>query len=164
VERAVACAVFELGLKQCSPKVGARAGTSRRRAPDTISAQVIRGELARGAPPGAPAADLTTEHIKSHLQKYRQHHEQSRQPFRDHFERCLRAPREPAAPAPAAPSARRQREALGAAVGRCRGVLAGLSAEQARLRRDVDAALAEHRQLTDELEELAAPAPGAAPE
>ena len=72
-ERAVAGAVFELGLRQCSPKV-------------------IQGLLARGAAAGSPAAELTTEHIKSHLQKYRQHHDRSRQPFRDHFKRCLRAP------------------------------------------------------------------------
>ena len=72
-ERAVAGAVFELSLRQCSPKV-------------------IKGLLARGAAAGSPAAELTTEHIKSHLQKYRQHHDRSRQPFRDHFERCLRAP------------------------------------------------------------------------
>ena len=51
-ERAVAGAVFELGLRQCSPKV-------------------IQGLLARGAAAGSPAAELTTEHIKSHLQKYR---------------------------------------------------------------------------------------------
>ena len=48
-ERAVAGAVFELGLRQCSPKV-------------------IKGLLARGAAAGSPAAELTTEHIKSHLQ------------------------------------------------------------------------------------------------
>ena len=62
-ERAVAGAVFELGLRQCSPKV-------------------IKDLLARGAAAGSPASELTTEHIKSHLQKYRQHHDRSRQPFR----------------------------------------------------------------------------------
>ena len=141
-ERAVAGAVFELGLRQCSPKV-------------------IKGLLARGAAAGSPAAELTTEHIKSHLQKYRQHHDRSRQPFRDHFERCLRAP---AAPAAALPPRRREaldaaaarhRDALDAAVGRAPGVLSELAAARARLRRDVDAALAEHRCLADELAALA---------
>ena len=157
-ERAVAGAVFELGLRQCSPKV-------------------IKGLLARGAAAGSPAAELTTEHIKSHLQKYRQHHDRSRQPFRDHFERCLRAPAAPAAALPPrrrdaldaavgrapgvlAPAARRS-EALDAAVGRAPGVLSELAAARARLRRDLDAALAEHRRLADELAKLApAPAPG----
>ena len=186
-ERAVAGAVFELGLRQCSPKV-------------------IQGLLARGAAAGSPAAELTTEHIKSHLQKYRQHHDRSRQPFRDHFERCLRAPA--AAPPPPACSdfrpraqpgslgprderdrfrcpagcartfdhapaaavhgkscsggsveqgrpAPRRREALDAAVGRAPGVLSELAAARARLRRDVDAALAEHRLLSNELAALA---------
>ena len=150
-ERAVAGAVFELGLRQCSPKV-------------------IKGLLARGAAAGSPAAELTTEHIKSHLQKYRQHHDRSRQPFRDHFERCLRAPAAPAAALPprrrdaldaAVGRAARRREALDAAVGRAPGVLSELAAARARLRRDVDAALAEHRRLSDELAKLApAPAPG----
>jgi hypothetical protein len=134
-ERAVAGAVFELGLRQCSPKV-------------------IKGLLNRGAAAGSPAAELTTEHIKSHLQKYRQHHDRSRQPFRDHFERCLRAPAARAAPAPAAAAPPRRREALDAAVGRAPGVLADLAAARARLRRDVDAALAEHRRLADELAQL----------
>ena len=134
-ERAVAGAVFELGLRQCSPKV-------------------IQGLLARGAAAGSPAAELTTEHIKSHLQKYRQHHDRSRQPFRDHFERCLRAPAA-AAPPPAAPPPPRRREALDAAVGRAPGVLCELAAVRACLRRDVDAALAEHRCLADELAALA---------
>ena len=144
-ERAVAGAVFELGLRQCSPKV-------------------IKGLLARGAAAGSPAAELTTEHIKSHLQKYRQHHDRSRQPFRDHFERCLRAPAAPAAALPprrrdaldaAVGRAARRREALDAAVGRAPGVLSELAAARARLRRDVDAALAEHRRLSDELAKLA---------
>ena len=130
-ERAVAGAVFELGLRQCSPKV-------------------IQGLLARGAAAGSPAAELTTEHIKSHLQKYRQHHDRSRQPFRDHFERYLRAP---AAPAAALPP--RRRDALDAAVGRAPGVLCELAAVRARVRRDVAAALAEHRCLADELAALA---------
>ena len=151
-ERAVAVAVFELGLRQCSPKV-------------------IKGLLARGAAAGSPEAELTTEHIKSHLQKYRQHHDRSRQPFRDHFERCLRAPAAPAAALPPrrrdaldaavgrapgvlAPAARRS-EALDAAVGRAPGVLSELAAARARLRRDLDAALAEHRRLSDELAKLA---------
>ena len=134
-ERAVAGAVFELGLRQCSPKV-------------------IQGLLARGAAAGSPAAELTTEHIKSHLQKYRQHHDRSRQPFRDHFERCLRAPAA-APPPPAAAPPPRRREALDAAVGRAPGVLSELAAARARLRRDVDAALAEHRRLADELAALA---------
>ena len=144
-ERAVAGAVFELGLRQCSPKV-------------------IKGLLARGAAAGSPAAELTTEHIKSHLQKYRQHHDRSRQPFRDHFERCLRAPAAPAAALPprrrdaldaAVGRAARRREALDAAVGRAPGVLSELAAARARLRRDLDAALAEHRRLADELAKLA---------
>ena len=134
-ERAVAGAVFELGLRQCSPKV-------------------IQGLLARGAAAGSPAAELTTEHIKSHLQKYRQHHDRSRQPFRDHFERCLRAPAA-APPPPAAAPPPRRREALDAAVGRAPGVLCELAAVRACLRRDVDAALAEHRCLADELAALA---------
>ena len=134
-ERAVAGAVFELGLRQCSPKV-------------------IQGLLARGAAAGSPAAELTTEHIKSHLQKYRQHHDRSRQPFRDHFERCLRAPAA-APPPPAAALPPRRREALDAAVGRAPGVLCELAAVRACLRRDVDAALAEHRCLADELAALA---------
>ena len=103
---------------------------------------------------GSPAAELTTEHIKSHLQKYRQHHDRSRQPFRDHFERCLRAPAA-APPPPAAAPPPRRREALDAAVGRAPGVLCELAAERAHLRRDVDAALAEHRRLADELAALA---------
>ena len=150
-ERAVAGAVFELGLRQCSPKV-------------------IKGLLARGAAAGSPASELTTEHIKSHLQKYRQHHDRSRQPFRDHFERCLRAPAAPAAALPprrrdaldaAVGRAARRREALDAAVGRAPGVLSELAAARARLRRDLDAALAEHRRLSDELAKLApAPPPG----
>ncbi len=151
-ERAVAGAVFELGLRQCSPKV-------------------IQGLLARGAAAGSPAAELTTEHIKSHLQKYRQHHDRSRQPFRDHFERCLRAPAARAlAPVPSSGRATRRtcwasvpraRDALDAAVGRAPGVLSELAAVRARLRRDVDAALTEHRRLSDELAKLApAPAPG----
>ena len=45
-------------------------------------------------------------------------------------------------------------EALDAAVGRAPGVLADLAAARARLRRDVDAALAEHRRLADELAQL----------
>ena len=106
-ERAVAGAVFELGLRQCSPKV-------------------IKGLLARGAAAGSPAAELTTEHIKSHLQKYRQHHDRSRQPFRDHFERCLRAPAAPAA------ALARRRDALDAAVGRAPGVLAPAARRGAR--------------------------------
>ena len=134
-ERAVAGAVFELGLRQCSPKV-------------------IQGLLARGAAAGSPAAELTTEHIKSHLQKYRQHHDRSRQPFRDHFERCLRAPAA-APPPPAAALPPRRREVLDAAVGRAPGVLCELAAVRACLRRDVDAALAEHRCLADELAALA---------
>ena len=134
-ERAVAGAVFELGLRQCSPKV-------------------IKGLLARGAAAGSPAAELTTEHIKSHLQKYRQHHDRSRQPFRDHFERCLRAPAA-APPPPAATPPQRGREAIEAAVGRAPGVLCELAAVRACLRRDVDAALAEHRCLADELAALA---------
>ena len=134
-ERAVAGAVFELGLRQCSPKV-------------------IQGLLARGAAAGSPAAELTTEHIKSHLQKYRQHHDRSRQPFRDHFERCLRAPAA-APPPPAAAPPPRRREALDAAVGRAPGVLCELAAVRACLRRDVDAALAEHRLLSNELAALA---------
>ena len=155
-ERAVAGAVFELGLRQCSPKV-------------------IKGLLARGAAAGSPASELTTEHIKSHLQKYRQHHDRSRQPFRDHFERCLRAPAAPAAALPPrrrdaldaavgrapgvlAPAARRS-EALDAAVGRAPGVLFELASARARLRRDVAAALAEHRRLADELAAQLAPAP-----
>ena len=133
-ERAVAGAVFELGLRQCSPKL-------------------IQALLARGAAAGSPAAELTTEHIKSHLQKYRQHHDRSRQPFRDHFERCLRAPAARAL-APAAALPPRRREALDAAIGRAPGVLADLAAARARLRRDVDAALAEHRRLADELAQL----------
>ena len=151
-ERAVAGAVFELGLRQCSPKV-------------------IKGLLARGAAAGSPAAELTTEHIKSHLQKYRQHHDRSRQPFRDHFERCLRAPAARAlAPVPSSGRATRRtcwasvpraRDALDAAVGRAPGVLSELAAARARLRRDLDEALAEHRRLADELAKLApAPAPG----
>ena len=147
-ERAVAGAVFELGLRQCSPKV-------------------IKGLLARGAAAGSPAAELTTEHIKSHLQKYRQHHDRSRQPFRDHFERYLRAPAAPAAALPPRrrdaldAAAARRSEALDAAVGRAPGVLSELAAARARLRRDVAAALAEHRRLADELAKLApAPAPG----
>ena len=134
-ERAVAGAVFELGLRQCSPKV-------------------IQGLLARGAAAGSPAAELTTEHIKSHLQKYRQHHDRSRQPFRDHFERCLRAPAA-APPPPAAAPPPRRREAIDAAVGRAPGVLCDLAAARASIRRDVDAALAEHRQLSNELAALA---------
>ena len=145
-ERAVAGAVFELGLRQCSPKV-------------------IKGLLARGAAAGSPTAELTTEHIKSHLQKYRQHHDRSRQPFRDHFERCLRAPAARAlAPAPSSGRATRRtcwasvpraRDALDAAVGRAPGVLSELAAARARLRRDLDEALAEHRRLADELAALA---------
>ena len=138
-ERAVAGAVFELGLRQCSPKV-------------------IKGLLARGAAAGSPAAELTTEHIKSHLQKYRQHHDRSRQPFRDHFERCLRAPAA-APPPPAATPPQRGREAIEAAVGRAPGVLFELASARARLRRDVAAALAEHRRLADELAAQLAPAP-----
>ena len=138
-ERAVAGAVFELGLRQCSPKV-------------------IKGLLNRGAAAGSPAAELTTEHIKSHLQKYRQHHDRSRQPFRDHFERCLRAPAARAL-APAAALPPRRRDALDAAVGRAPGVLSELAAARARLRRDVAAALAEHRRLADELAAQLAPAP-----
>ena len=134
-ERAVAGAVFELGLRQCSPKV-------------------IQGLLARGAAAGSPAAELTTEHIKSHLQKYRQHHDRSRQPFRDHFERCLRAPAA-APPPPAAALPPRRREALDAAVGRAQCVLSELAAARAPLLRDVAAALAEHRCLADELAALA---------
>ena len=134
-ERAVAGAVFELGLRQCSPKV-------------------IQGLLARGAAAGSPAAELTTEHIKSHLQKYRQHHDRSRQPFRDHFERCLRAPAA-APPPPAAAPPPRRREVLDAAVGRATGVLCELAAVRARVRRDVAAALAEHRRLSIELAALA---------
>ena len=134
-ERAVAGAVFELGLRQCSPKV-------------------IKGLLARGAAAGSPASELTTEHIKSHLQKYRQHHDRSRQPFRDHFERCLRAPAARAL-APAAALPPRRRDALDAAVGRAPGVLSELAAARARHRRDLDAALAEHRRLSDELAKLA---------
>ena len=132
-ERAVAGAVFELGLRQCSPKV-------------------IQGLLARGAAAGSPAAELTTEHIKSHLQKYRQHHDRSRQPFRDHFERCLRAPAAAPPPPAAAPPPRRRPHA---AVGRAPGVLCELAAARARVRRDVDAALAEHRRLSIELAALA---------
>ncbi len=145
-ERAVAGAVFELGLRQCSP-------------------QVIKGLLARGAAAGSPAAELTTEHIKAHLQKYRQKIGRSRQPFLDHFERYLRAPAARAlAPAPSSGRATRRtcwasvpraRDALDAAVGRAPGVLSKLAAERARLRRDVDAALAEHRRLADELAKLA---------
>ena len=134
-ERAVAGAVFELGLRQCSPKV-------------------IQGLLARGAAAGSPAAELTTEHIKSHLQKYRQHHDRSRQPFRDHFERCLRAPAA-APPPPAAAPPPRRREAIDAAVGRAPGVLSELASARACIRRDVDAALAEHRRLSIELAALA---------
>ena len=157
-ERAVAGAVFELGLRQCSPKV-------------------IKGLLARGAAAGSPASELTTEHIKSHLQKYRQHHDRSRQPFRDHFERCLRAPAAPAAALPPRrrdaldaavgraarrrealdAAAARHRDALDAAVGRAPGVLSELAAARARLRRDVAAALAEHRRLADELAAQLAP-------
>ena len=133
-ERAVAGAVFELGLRQCSPKV-------------------IQGLLARGAAAGSPAAELTTEHIKSHLQKYRQHHDRSRQPFRDHFERCLRAPAAALPPPAAAPPP--PREAIDAAVGRAPGVLCELAAARAPLLRDVAAALAEHRCLADELAALA---------
>ena len=133
-ERAVAGAVFELGLRQCSPKV-------------------IQGLLARGAAAGSPAAELTTEHIKSHLQKYRQHHDRSRQPFRDHFERCLRAPAAALPPPAAAPPP--PREAIDAAVGRAPGVLCELAAARALLRRYVAAALAEHRCLADELAALA---------
>ena len=134
-ERAVAGAVFELGLRQCSPKV-------------------IQGLLARGAAAGSPAAELTTEHIKSHLQKYRQHHDRSRQPFRDHFERCLRAPAAAPAPPAAAPPPR-CREAIDTAVGRAQGVLCELAAVRGRLCRDVYAALAELRCLADELAALA---------
>ena len=46
-------------------------------------------------------------------------------------------------------------EALDAAVGRAPGVLCELAAARARLRRDVAAALAEHRCLADELAALA---------
>ena len=49
----------------------------------------------------------------------------------------------------------RARDALDAAVERAPGVLSELAAERARLRRDVDAALAEHRRLSDELAKLA---------
>ena len=135
-DRDVALAIFNIGLRQATPKV--------------IKALMVEQPDALDA-----AATLTTEHIKSHLQKYRQHHDRSRQPFRDHFERCLRAPAARAAPARAAAAPPRRREALDAAVGRAPGVLADLAAARARLRRDVAAALAEHHRLADELAALA---------
>lgn len=88
-DRDVALAIFNIGLRQASPKV--------------IKALMVEQPDALDA-----AATLTTEHIKSHLQKYRQHHDRSAEGFLGHYATHLRldhAPRPAAEPAPAAADA-----------------------------------------------------------
>ena len=88
-DRDVALAIFNIGLRQASPKV--------------IKALMVEQPDALDA-----AATLTTEHIKSHLQKYRQHHDRSTEGFLGHYATHLRldhAPRPAAEPAPAAADA-----------------------------------------------------------
>ncbi|KAJ1448560.1 hypothetical protein M885DRAFT_138825 [Pelagophyceae sp. CCMP2097] len=65
LERDFAMAVFEIGLRQSSPKV-------------------LKGLMLP-----CPEA-LTTEHIKSHLQKYRLHYERSKEEFLGHYRKYLR--------------------------------------------------------------------------
>uniref|UniRef100_A0A7R9YFR2 HTH myb-type domain-containing protein n=1 Tax=Pinguiococcus pyrenoidosus TaxID=172671 RepID=A0A7R9YFR2_9STRA len=58
-------AVFEIGLSRASPKV--------------LMNFMPRVDM------------LTTEHIKSHLQKYRLHHGRSKNEFMEHYNQCLKA-------------------------------------------------------------------------
>jgi SHAQKYF class myb-like DNA-binding protein len=67
-EKNFASAVFEIGLRQSSPKV------------------------LMGLMPQNDSLALTTEHIKSHLQKYRLHYERSKEEFLEHFQEHLRLP------------------------------------------------------------------------
>jgi len=63
-EQEFAVAVFEIGLRQSSPKV--------------LKSLMM------------PTEGLTTEHIKSHLQKYRLHYERSKDEFLGHYQKYLR--------------------------------------------------------------------------
>jgi len=67
-EKNFASAVFEIGLRQSSPKV------------------------LMGLMPQNDSLALTTEHIKSHLQQYRLHYERSKEEFLEHFQEHLRLP------------------------------------------------------------------------
>jgi len=69
LEQDFAIAVFEIGLRQSSPKV-------------------LKGLMLP-----AESGSLTTEHIKSHLQKYRLHYERSKEEFLGHYRKYLRLDR-----------------------------------------------------------------------
>ena len=69
LESDLACAIFELGLRHSSPKV-------------------LMGLMSE-------VSELTSEHIKSHLQKYRIHHDRSKEEFltfyRDYVQELFRS-------------------------------------------------------------------------
>lgn len=69
LEQEFAIAVFEIGLRQSSPKV-------------------LKGLMLP-----TDVGGLTTEHIKSHLQKYRMHYERSKEEFLGHYRKYLKLDR-----------------------------------------------------------------------
>ena len=156
-EREIAMAIFEIGLRHSSPKV-------------------IKALL--GGPSGGDDAsaydasdEVTTEHIKSHLQKYRQHHAKNKEGFLGHYAKHLLLDKAQGAsedegasqkrPATAAP------EPLAPKIRKCedrgyeleqlehiQNVQETLITAQEHLHEDIRADLMEHATLQSELEAL----------
>jgi len=121
----LAAKVFELGLRQASPKV--------------IKA-LLAGE----------GGALTTEHIKSHLQKFRLHKERSTDKFLEHYRQELQPdwdalPTAPAAPVEEPARAAPDEDASPARLEHCQRQQEGLLDDQARLLREVQGLLDEFR-------------------
>jgi SHAQKYF class myb-like DNA-binding protein len=75
VEESFVCAIFELGLKKSSPKV--------------LMSLMNKSNPQSGL--GSRfGSKLSTEHIKSHLQKYRIHHERSKLEFLTYYNEHMR--------------------------------------------------------------------------
>ncbi|KAJ8613426.1 hypothetical protein CTAYLR_002296 [Chrysophaeum taylorii] len=87
LEQDFAIAVFEIGLRQSSPKVLKGLMRVFRVA---VGIRIVRFRFVFSV---QRFGSLTTEHIKSHLQKYRLHYERSKEEFLGHYRKYLRLDR-----------------------------------------------------------------------